>query len=92
VTGLNPSFPWFDFVFGWLFLIAFVSFGFCVSTLRHHIKRGELGHDADTPETLHSVLPKREMLTEQGVRKYNLAIVCLLVAMGSAVLLWFRSS
>lgn len=89
----NPdqSFPVFEFVSGWLFFLAFVCFCFCVATLRYHVDATKLATPDEINRAIRNFFPKREILTRSGLVRYKLAIVSLLVSMGTAAVIIARN-
>ena len=84
-------FPWFEFVSGWLFFVAFLCFGFCLATLRHHVDTSKLATSDDINRAIRASIPKREVLTRSGLVRYKLAIISLLVSVGTAAVIIVRN-
>jgi hypothetical protein len=81
------SLPVFEFVSGWLFLLTFFCFCFCVATLRYHIDAKKLASPDEINRAIRNFFPKREILTKPGLVRYNVAIVSLIVSMGTAAVI-----
>jgi len=79
----STPFPIFDFVSGWLFLLTFLCFCFCVATLRNHVDATKLTSPDEINRAVRNFIPQREVLTKQGLVRYKLTIVSLLVSMGT---------
>ncbi len=85
------SLPVFEFVSGWLFFLTFLCFCFCVATLRYHIDATKLASPDEINRAIRNFFPKREILTRSGLVRYNLAIVSLIVSMGTAAVIIAKS-
>ena len=83
--------PVFDFVSGWLFLLTFLCFCFCVATLKNHVDVTKLTTPDEINRAVRSSIPKREVLTKQGLFRYKLAIVSLLISMGTLAAILTRN-
>ena len=90
MNNIDHAFPVFDFVTGWLIFLSFLCFCICVSTLRYHVDAKKLTKVDEINRALRSFIPDREVLTPSGLVRYKLAIISLLVSMGTAAIIIAR--
>ena len=87
MNNADQSLPLFEFVSGWLFFLTFLCFCFSVATLRYHIDATKFASPDEINRAITNFFPKREILTKSGRLRYNVAIVSLIVSMGTAALI-----
>ena len=86
----SSSIPVFDIASGYLVFLSFVCFCFCVATLKNHVDATKLKTPEEVNLAIRNPIPKREILTKQGLVRYKLAIVSLLVSMATVAVIVVR--
>jgi hypothetical protein len=75
-----------DLLIGWVLMLSFLTFGFCMATLRSHVDEEKVRKEADISSLFREPIPPERVLTAVGLRRAKIAKVAMgLFAVGIIV-------
>ena len=70
-----------DLVLGFAVFLSFITFAFCLSSLRNHVDEGKLRDEKSVSGIMAAQIPPERVLTEAGLRRAQIGKVALVVSM-----------
>ncbi|MBS0631909.1 MAG: hypothetical protein JSS11_08350 [Verrucomicrobia bacterium] len=84
---ISDSFPFFDFIFGWLCVLSVFVFSFCITTLKRNIDVNKLKNPDEIARAYNRMIPKPESLTKAGLVKYKIAKIAFPIMVGTVAVM-----